>query len=199
VRESDRDDVLQAALLRLVAELRRGKTYGGLPFRVVAHQVLGWAIADHHEAAAAAARRDGAVPGTDVADPVDDLAEVDVRLTVDAVIAALPEGDRVPMRLRYVEGCEYRRDRRRLGARAMPSTSRSPAAGVTSEGGSTMATDDALLGLVEEFAASAPAASARTRSTMSPVPATVAMRCASCSTGGSWRPRRPRRRPRWSR
>lgn len=115
MRESDRDDVLQAALLRLVAELRRGKTYGGLPFRVVAHQVLGWAIADHHEAAAAAARRDGAVPGTDVADPVDDLAEVDVRLTVDAVIAALPEGDRVPMRLRYVEGCEIAEIARRLG------------------------------------------------------------------------------------
>ena len=114
VREPDCDDVLQAALLRLAAELGRGRTYD-VPFRVVAHQVLGWAIADHRGAAAEAARRHGAVPEADVADPVDDYDGVDMRLTFDAIMAALPEGDRVPMRLRHVEGCEIPEIARRLG------------------------------------------------------------------------------------
>lgn len=114
VPEPDRDDVLQAALLRLVAELGRGRTYGA-PFRVVAHQVLRWAIAGHFEAVEAAARRHGPAPEADMADPVDDYDGIDVRLTVETIIAALPEGDRIPTRLRYVEGCEIPEIARRLG------------------------------------------------------------------------------------
>lgn len=117
VPEVDRDDVLQAALLRLVAELRRGRTYDGVPFRVVAHQVLGWVIADRRKDAAEATRRHDAMHEgrAEVADPVDDYDGVDMRLTVDAIIATLPEGDRVPARLRFVEGCDIPEIARRLG------------------------------------------------------------------------------------
>lgn len=107
----DCDDVLQAALERLVKGLQKGRTHP-VPFRVVAHKVLGWSIADRHKAAAG---RAGAVVESDLVDPVDDHEGVEMRLTVDAIIASLPEGDRVPTRLRFVEGCEISEIARRLG------------------------------------------------------------------------------------
>lgn len=111
VGAADADDVLQAALERLVRELRRGCRYP-VPFRVAAHQILGWAID------ARRARPDRHADGrvdADPADPVDHYAGVDMRLTVEAIIATLPAGDRAAVRLRFVEGCEIAEIARRLG------------------------------------------------------------------------------------
>src|SRR5688500_18211627 len=43
----DAEDVAQDVKLRLLEEFERGKRYGGLLYRVVVHQVIGWTIADH--------------------------------------------------------------------------------------------------------------------------------------------------------
>ena len=43
----DAEDVAQDVRLRLLDEFRRQKRYGGLPYRVVVHNVIGWTIADY--------------------------------------------------------------------------------------------------------------------------------------------------------
>lgn len=69
----DAEDVAQDVRLRLLDEFRREKRYGGLPYRVVVHQVIGWTIADYF----AGRRTDVPLPeaweptaGTDPADEV---------------------------------------------------------------------------------------------------------------------------------
>ncbi len=44
--EADAQDVTQMVMLRLLTELRRGRTYA-VPYRVVVHKVIGWTLREH--------------------------------------------------------------------------------------------------------------------------------------------------------
>lgn len=95
------EDVVQAALLRTLRELRGGKRYT-IPFRAVVHQHVRWACGD-----AFGETPPGSLPdGWDVADPraADAYEAVDARLLVEDVLAALPPRDRRVMSLRVIEG-----------------------------------------------------------------------------------------------
>jgi RNA polymerase sigma factor (sigma-70 family) len=99
----DGDDVVQDAVLRLLRELRRGKSYP-VPFRVVAHNVLTWTI---REWLAGRVADPGPLPdGWDV--PADEagFAELESRDAIERAIEPLPSRDREVVRLRYVEGEE---------------------------------------------------------------------------------------------
>src|SRR5919197_512124 len=45
----DAEDVAQDAMVRLVAAFRRGKRYGGTPYRVVINKVVDWTVADYFD------------------------------------------------------------------------------------------------------------------------------------------------------
>jgi RNA polymerase sigma factor (sigma-70 family) len=97
------DDVVQAALLRTLRELRAGRRWP-IPFRAVVHQHLRWACADAFgETATATLPEDWDVP-----DPVgeDAYLAVEERIALGALLDALPPGDRRVMRLRYLDGWE---------------------------------------------------------------------------------------------
>ena len=47
VPAQDALDVAANVVLRLLDELKRGKTYPGTPYRVVVHMVIGWKIKEH--------------------------------------------------------------------------------------------------------------------------------------------------------
>jgi RNA polymerase sigma factor (sigma-70 family) len=99
------DDVVQQALERVLRELRRGKHYRH-PMRVVLHQVLGWAIGD---AFARRREREPDAPLDAWAGGDDDgYGAVDARDWFDRAAAALPDRDRVVMRMRFAEGREAR-------------------------------------------------------------------------------------------
>lgn len=105
------DDVLQMAYLRLVAELRRGRRYG-VPFRVVAHNVVRWSAADLAEAQRAPA--DGPLPPDHgVADG--DLEAVDARVSLEAAIGAMPAADRRAAALVWLEGATPAEAAERIG------------------------------------------------------------------------------------
>lgn len=99
--EADAHDAVQSAMVRLVAELRRGKVYD-VPFRVVAHQVLTWTIRGWF-----AARQDdpGPLP-PDLAVDEDGFVHVEARLRLEQYFESLPRRDRDVMRLRWIDGEE---------------------------------------------------------------------------------------------
>jgi DNA-directed RNA polymerase specialized sigma24 family protein len=113
VRADDWEDVAQNALLRLFAELKRGKRYP-VPFRVVVRKVVTWTIADY------AAGRPTDVPlpdGWDAPGDGDPFAGVGEREHVEQLFAELPPGDRKVATLRYLEGLEIDEIAERLGKR----------------------------------------------------------------------------------
>jgi RNA polymerase sigma factor (sigma-70 family) len=94
------EDVAQNVMLRLLREFHQGKSYGETPYRVVVHQVVGWTIADHF------AGRPTDVPLPDGWDPAGDNSndEVAERHDLRRLFAALPDGTRRVLELRYVIG-----------------------------------------------------------------------------------------------
>ena len=114
VRVRDRyaaEDVAQNVLLRLAGELRRGKDYGELPYRVVVGQVIGWTIKEHFTGA------DTTLPLPDTWQPVapDELQAVLERADLRAAFATLPERQREVAELRYLEGLDPEQIAERLG------------------------------------------------------------------------------------
>ena len=99
---ADADDVAQNVRLRLVAEFRRGKRYGGTPYRVVVHQVIGWTIADYFEG------RPTDVPLPDDWNPSEADGEENVisHYYLEELLAPLPERARRVLELRYIKGAE---------------------------------------------------------------------------------------------
>jgi DNA-directed RNA polymerase specialized sigma24 family protein len=94
----DAEDVAQDVRVRLLNEFRRGKRYGGLPYRVVVHQVIGWTVADYF-----AGRRTDAPLPEDWA-PVesgDPASEVVSRGWVEWVVAQVDGKDGQIIAMRY--------------------------------------------------------------------------------------------------
>ena len=109
------DEVTQNALLRLQEELSRGRTYGDLPFRVVARQVVRYTARGHEWGA----KRDVTIPdGWDP--PADDdpvarwIAEHDLR----ALLAELPDGQRVVAERIHLDGVPHQQVADELGIEA---------------------------------------------------------------------------------
>ncbi len=104
----DAEDVAQDVYLRLLAEFHRGNRYGGLPYRVVVHQVIGWTLGDYF----GEQRTDSPLP----AELGEDRPDGEIsRLTLESLFEALPEGDRAVLRLRWIEGLEPAEIAERLG------------------------------------------------------------------------------------
>ena len=97
----DAEDVAQDVKLRLLDEFKRGKRYGGLPYRVVVHQVIGWTIGDYF----AGRRTDVPLPeGWEPTEGTDPADEVVSRGWVEWVVAHLDGRDGVVFRKRYLHG-----------------------------------------------------------------------------------------------
>jgi RNA polymerase sigma factor (sigma-70 family) len=96
----DAEDVAQAALLRLVAEFHRGKTYGGTPYRVVVHKVIGWTLSDHYEGR----RIDEPLPEDGIA--ADDPTDVVSDLYLSDLLVEIDGRDGTVARARYIDGLE---------------------------------------------------------------------------------------------
>jgi DNA-directed RNA polymerase specialized sigma24 family protein len=108
----DAEDVAQDVRERLLAEFSRGKRYGGLPYRVVVHQVIGWTIADHF------AGRPTDVPLPEGWAPVeseDPASEVVSRGWVEWVVAQVDGKDGQIIAMRYRDLLEPAEIAERLG------------------------------------------------------------------------------------
>lgn len=105
------DDVLQMAYLRLIGELRAGRRYG-VPFRVVAHQVVRWSA----DAFAKARRERAGVPvPPDLAAADGDMPAVVLRVSLEASIAGMPPSDRRAAELVWLEGATPAEAAERIG------------------------------------------------------------------------------------
>jgi RNA polymerase sigma-70 factor (ECF subfamily) len=102
----DIDDVLQSALLRLFRELSAGKRYP-VPVRVAAFKIAQWEVGAWLRARGLAVARDGGDPaGHDGLAADDHVGYVMTRLTVAAVLDALPGREREVGTLRFIRGRE---------------------------------------------------------------------------------------------
>lgn len=97
----DAEDVAQNVLVRLLAELDRGKTYS-VPFRVVVHQVIGWTIQDYF------AGRPTDLPLPEDWEPAveGESDQVVSRYYLEDLLADLPGKTGEAMTLRYLRGYE---------------------------------------------------------------------------------------------
>lgn len=86
--------------LRLLAEHRRGKTYGGHPYRVIVHQVITYTINDHFDG------RPIDVPLPDDWEPAAPPDGARERVELEELFAALPDGDRRAGVLHYLHGLD---------------------------------------------------------------------------------------------
>ena len=109
VPAQDAIDVAAEVALRLLSELKRGKTYP-VPFRVVVHKVIGWKIKEHFTGLPAGEiELDGDLTG---GDPFEQLEGV---LTFDALLDGLSELERQVLSLRWREGLEIEEIAARIG------------------------------------------------------------------------------------
>ena len=107
----DAEDVAQNAIVRLLGELHRGKTYR-VPYRVVVHQVIGWTLKDYFEG------RPTDLPLPDdwePADPGDEAGGIVSRYYLEELIGGLPEQTRRVIELRYLRGLEHEQIAGELG------------------------------------------------------------------------------------
>src|SRR5262245_57909692 len=98
----DGQDVAQDVEFRLFREFQAGKTYPGVPYRVVVHNVIGWTLADHF------AGRPTDVPlpedwgsASTEADFAGGLVD---RMWLTELIESLPQVEREACTLVYLEG-----------------------------------------------------------------------------------------------
>jgi len=109
----DAEDVAQNVRLRVVAEFRRGRRYGGTPYRVVVHQVIGWTLADYF------AGRPTDVPLPESWQPAveGDQEALMSHYYLEWLFEQLPEGTRRVLELRYLQGLEPTQIAEQLGIR----------------------------------------------------------------------------------
>lgn len=97
---ADADDVAQNVFVRLLAEHRRGKTYGSVPYRVVVNQVIIYTIRDHFDG------RPIDVPLPENWEPAAPPDGAHERVELEELFAELPEGDRRAGVLHYLHGLD---------------------------------------------------------------------------------------------
>ena len=108
--EDDALECAQAAAVRLLSELKRGKRYP-VPFRVVVHKVIEWTTKGFYERGRAVlVELEDDVLGA--GNPFDD---VETRYDLERALAEIAEGDGEVARLRYLEGAEIEEIAERLG------------------------------------------------------------------------------------
>ena len=91
--EDDGLDCAQAVVVRLLAELRRGRRYS-VPYRVVVHKVIEWTTKGFYERGRAViVEFDDDLP-EEVFPPADPYADVETRYDLERALARVPEGDR---------------------------------------------------------------------------------------------------------
>ena len=95
------DDVAQQVFLRLLGELKGGKTYN-VPFRVVVHMVLEWTLRGFYPGA----KSDFELPEDWSPEAPDAYAEWEERFDLAALFGDLPERQRQVAELRYLERLE---------------------------------------------------------------------------------------------
>lgn len=93
------NEVAQAVFVRLLRELRGGKSYS-VPFRVVVWKVTEWMIRGHYPAA----KLDSTLPDDWDPEAPDAFAHWEDEYDVDLLIADLPERQRQVLALAYGEG-----------------------------------------------------------------------------------------------
>lgn len=105
------DDVAQDVLERLLAEFRRGKQYGGLPYRVVVHKVIDWTLLDYFGG------RPTHVPLPEGWEPPaeDTSGEVVSRYYLTSLFDGLSDGEREVFELRYLQALDHEEIAARLG------------------------------------------------------------------------------------
>jgi RNA polymerase sigma factor (sigma-70 family) len=102
VRGDAAEDVAQDVCLRLASELRRGKRYS-VPFRVVVHQQVDWAIREH----VSSVSTDLPIPiGWDVESPNEPYAEFEADYTLEQLFDNLSIADREVATMRYRQSLE---------------------------------------------------------------------------------------------
>ena len=100
--QPDAEDVAQNVRLRLLAEFKRGKRYGAIPYRVVVHQVIGWTLADYFD------EKPTDVPLPDDWEPSvgDSIQFVHEKNDLRTLFATLPDRTRRVLELRYILGLD---------------------------------------------------------------------------------------------
>ena len=103
-------DLAQTIFLRLWKELRAGKTWGGVPFRVVVGMVTTWELKGFYPPA----KHDGELPET-FTNPGDDFVRWIERHDFATAVAALPDGQRAVVERMYYGGRDLDEIARELG------------------------------------------------------------------------------------
>ena len=103
------EDVAQNVMLRLVAEISRGKRYA-VPYRVVVHQVIDWTLKDHFQ------NQDTSMPLPEGWEPAVESSSESVlsRYYLADLFASLPRETRKILELRYIAGLEIEQIAERL-------------------------------------------------------------------------------------
>jgi RNA polymerase sigma factor (sigma-70 family) len=104
------DDVAQAVFVRLLTELRSGKTYP-VPFRVVVWNVTEWTLRGFYPAA----KQDSTLPDDWDPEAPDAYTDWESDQDLTALIADLPPAQREVLDLRYRERLSHEQIAERLG------------------------------------------------------------------------------------
>jgi len=104
------DDAAQRVFLRLLAELRRGRTYP-VPFRVVVWKVTEWTLRSHYPSA----KEDASLPDDWDPEAPDAYAEWEDEHDLGVLIADLPQRQREVLDLSYRERLSHEQIAERLG------------------------------------------------------------------------------------
>ena len=107
------DEVAQRVIVRLLGELRGGKTYR-VPFRVVVWMVTEWLIKGHY----VPAKQDAPLPDDLDEAAVDAYAEWESDHDLAVLLADLPDRQREVCELRYLRGLEPAEIAEELGIEA---------------------------------------------------------------------------------
>ena len=104
------EDVAQNVMLRLLAEISRGKRYA-VPYRVVVHQVIDWTLKEHFQ------NQDTSMPLPEGWEPAVESSSESVlsRYYLADLFASLPRETRKVLELRYIAGLEIEQIAERLG------------------------------------------------------------------------------------
>ena len=104
-------DVAHEVVVRLMAELARGRRYR-VPFRVVVHKVIGWKVKEHFQR--------GRIEEVELEEwlalaSTDSSAELEADAGFESFLSGLTELEQEVLRLRYVDDLDFGEIGNRLG------------------------------------------------------------------------------------